>query len=376
MKKLLLAVLVLFGLQTQAQTCDTITNTYLNIGPDTIEVVSNVYDVWPNLFVLHSYDYYDNSGVTFIDTARHAFIPTPDPNVADTFSICSWDDFPLVAPWNCFKCDTFAYHSGQWNMLHQNVQIPSCDSLIISGSQYQITIESNVLVDYWTTGAPTPTCPNVLGEDSSSTIHSVYNYNTTTGLPYDTITTCITYYVNGIYTYCCVEWVWDANMWVRVGTQTTPITNICDSLSYITGSHDSLIVYPFEVWGISNGINNTTDLNWNWTICTNDFCYTTTGPYGAFTQVTYQDTIKLCYEVYAFTTWNNTIDTTICMLCDSLVWNGTEWAKMETVVTSINELTYETINDSKTYDILGREVNEVKIGTMYIRNGKKYIRVR
>jgi len=372
MKKLLLAVLVLLGLQIQAQTCDTITNTYLSIGPDTIEVKSNVYDVWPNLFVIHSYDYYDNSGVTFIDTARHAFIPTPDPNIADTFSICSWDDFPFVAPWNCFKCDTFVYHSGQWNMLqYQSLQTPSCDSLTISGSQYQIIIESNALVDYWTTGAPTLTCPNVLGEDSSSTIHSVYNYNTTTGLPFDTITTCITYYVNGVYTYCCVDWVWDANMWIRVGTQTTPITNICDSITYWTDQSQGFNI-GLDTTGI---VYNPDSIEIWWAVCTNGLCYSEQGMYAYFPQVMTSDTLKVSYDVYIY---ENGVIVEVCTMEEWLVFdqNSFSWVLLNMNPTSINEITFNKINDGRMYDMLGREITNVTLGTMYIKNGKKYIRTR
>ena len=117
MKKLLLAVLVSLGLQTQAQiTCDSVTTTYLNIGPDTIEVKTNLFDLGLNTFIVHAFDYYDNSGVSFYDTARHAFIPVPDPLISDTFSICNWSDF-VQAPWSCFTCDTFVWNNGSWMMM-------------------------------------------------------------------------------------------------------------------------------------------------------------------------------------------------------------------------------------------------------------------
>ena len=43
--------------------------------------------------------------------------------------------------------------------------------------------------------------------------------------------------------------------------------------------------------------------------------------------------------------------------------------------TGVNELTLETINNNKMYDLLGRELIEVPVGMMYIRNNKKYIRI-
>ena len=36
----------------------------------------------------------------------------------------------------------------------------------------------------------------------------------------------------------------------------------------------------------------------------------------------------------------------------------------------------ESINDNKMYDLLGRELTEVPVGVMYIRNNKKYIRIK
>ena len=45
-----------------------------------------------------------------------------------------------------------------------------------------------------------------------------------------------------------------------------------------------------------------------------------------------------------------------------------------TITTGIEEITYKELFDNKMYDLLGREVNELKIGTMYIQNKKLYIK--
>ena len=42
--------------------------------------------------------------------------------------------------------------------------------------------------------------------------------------------------------------------------------------------------------------------------------------------------------------------------------------------TSINELTFNRVNDNKIYDMLGKELLEIPTGQMYIQNGKLYIR--
>lgn len=96
-----------------------------------------------------------------------------------------------------------------------------CDSLIITGSQFQATISVNTgalpsLIDYWVT---TATDGTVLAEDSMSATHNVYNFtNPSTGLTYDTIVTCL-FTMNAT---CCVTYVWNGSTWnAPVGTPTT-----------------------------------------------------------------------------------------------------------------------------------------------------------
>ena len=62
----------------------------------------------------------------------------------------------------------------------------------------------------------------------------------------------------------------------------------------------------------------------------------------------------------------------VCSREDWLIFNGTSWVLFN-ITTSINELTFNRINDGKMYDMLGRELFEVPVGTMYIRNNKLYI---
>ena len=102
-------------------------------------------------------------------------------------------------------------------ILFSQAQIMPCDSLTISGSQDSLTINANNLntfVDYWVTTAGNAT----LAEDSMTNSHPVFNYNNNTGLPYDTLTTCIT--VNSAGITCCVVWVWNGASWARMGSLT------------------------------------------------------------------------------------------------------------------------------------------------------------
>ena len=90
-----------------------------------------------------------------------------------------------------------------------NSQVILCDSLVVSGSQYQFTISINtsfipILVDYWVT---TSNSGFVLAEDSMSSSHVVFNNPATA---FDTITTCL-HYMN---TVCCVIYIWDGSSWV------------------------------------------------------------------------------------------------------------------------------------------------------------------
>ena len=95
-----------------------------------------------------------------------------------------------------------------------------CDSIVVSGSQTQLTMQVNnfnSIIDYWISTAPDGT---VLGEDSLWNMHNVYNSFT---IPNDTITTCITYQdFMGLIT-CCVTFVFDSNLgiWAKQGSFTS-----------------------------------------------------------------------------------------------------------------------------------------------------------
>ena len=348
-------------------------------------------------------------------------------------------------------------------------QINICDSVSISGSQYQSTIEVNninTIMYYWeTTGS---NGLYTLSEDSMTNQHLVYNYNPTTGLPYDTILTC----ANTNLTTCCWTFIWDGTMWLRMGAPsqitcdsiTTTYLNITpNSIDVTTNSMSLGVQFPMHSWDLYEGcqnalltysdttVNTTIPLpspnlvdtfvfcNWSdygvapyscyscdtfawngsnwammtqqpyfccdsitywtdqsqgfnvgldttgivhnpdsmdvwWSVCTNGLCYSGQGMYDYFPQVMTTDTLKVCYDVML---WESGV-LEVCTHCDdSLVFDGNNWVLLNTNnTTSINELTFNRINDNKMYDLLGREVTEAQIGVMYIRNNKKYIRVK
>ena len=151
---------------------------------------------------------------------------------------------------------------------------------------------------------------------------------------------------------------------VLLGLQTQAQVNYCDSLSYQTSS---TINYPFGVTGLGTA-NIPGTATWTWTVCNANMCYSATGTNASFWQVSLTDTLKVCYSVL--------IDingmTYTCARCDTLVYdpNSYQWIpKMSNpIITSITNLPLSTVNDSKVYDLLGRELTSIPIGKLYIRD--------
>jgi hypothetical protein len=103
-------------------------------------------------------------------------------------------------------------------ILFCQAQTTLCDSLTITGSQYQlqITAITNTFIYYWETSGSDG---SILEQDSSmSTTHSVYNFNSSTGQPYDTLITCI----STMNTFCCATLVWDGNNWINTSGSNPP----------------------------------------------------------------------------------------------------------------------------------------------------------
>ena len=151
----------------------------------------------------------------------------------------------------------------------------------------------------------------------------------------------------------------------------------CDSLTYQTFPNPTL-----TVTGNSNGLSNIVgSIDWNWTACNSIACYTPQGnnPY-SFPLINPTDTVKLCYDAFIY--YDSTM--MICNHCDSLVYsqNLYSWIIFSTQgnTTSLPGFVIEEDgirwwNDIM-YDMLGKEITEVPIGTMYIRGGKLYKRIK
>ena len=157
---------------------------------------------------------------------------------------------------------------------------------------------------------------------------------------------------------------------VLLGFKTQAQVVFCDSISYETSS---TINYPFGVTGLGTA-NVPGTVTWTWTVCNSNMCYSSTGVSAGFGQVSLTDTLKVCYDVL--------IDmngfTYICSSCDSLVYNPNsyQWEPMVAQPVGIVELKSNIINNNKMYDLLGREIFEVPIGEMYIKNNRKCIHIK
>ena len=155
---------------------------------------------------------------------------------------------------------------------------------------------------------------------------------------------------------------------VLFGLQTKAQINYCDSISY---TMSSTLNYPFIVSGIANIPGTVT---WNWQVCDANLCYSASGQNASFGQVSLTDTLKVCYNVL--------IDingmTYTCSGCDTLIYNPNsyQWEKMSAQLVGIAELKPKVTNNNKMYDLLGKEVFDVPLGKIYIKNNKKCIRIK
>ncbi len=161
---------------------------------------------------------------------------------------------------------------------------------------------------------------------------------------------------------------------VSLGLQTQAQINLCDSITYwINQVTNGPITLSLDTTSISF---NPDSIQVYWGLCSQQtgICYGGQGITTYFSQITTTDTIKVSYDVYFY---ENGVAVG-CSREDWLVFNYADstWMYLNMLPTSINELTSNKVNDGRMYDMLGRELSEIPTGTMYIKNGKKYIRTR
>jgi len=91
------------------------------------------------------------------------------------------------------------------------------------------------------------------------------------------------------------------------------------------------------------------------------------------TSVGLPDTVYMCLEVCLDTSFPSVY----CVFSDTLILDTFEWVSINNSVTSIPEIKQNILNNNKIYDILGREIiGNIPNNTLYIQNGKKYIKIK
>ena len=99
-----------------------------------------------------------------------------------------------------------------------------------------------------------------------------------------------------------------------------------------------------------------------WGVCDATACYSADTDTAYFPQVNIFDTVKACYNLAPV--WS-------CNTCAYVIFVNDSWVVIDNV-TSIHEITNKH-DSSKAYDLLGRELNSIPKGKMYIRNNRLYI---
>ena len=161
-------------------------------------------------------------------------------------------------------------------------------------------------------------------------------------------------------------------LFLAIGTLFTQAqVNWCDSLSYTAVPGTQLLTL---VGNSSLSPNMVDSITWSWAVCDTNMCYSSDGDTAYFQMIQTTDTVKVCYDAYIYFMGA----TYVCTQCDSMAYdaNSYSWVLMNMGnPTSIKELIGGQIG-GQMYDLLGREVTNPQIGQMYIRNNKKYIRVK
>ena len=158
---------------------------------------------------------------------------------------------------------------------------------------------------------------------------------------------------------------------VTLGLQTQAQMVACDSVQYtiLSGSGGNTTLQLNGT--ITPGFQGTI-LMWDWQVCDDALCFADTNQIGIFNQFITTDTLKACLTTLLEI--NNMMYS--CMQCDSLIYGPAGWMMMNMGnPVAIQELEIKTINDNKIYNLLGRELIEVPVGTIYIRNRKLHVKL-
>ena len=169
--------------------------------------------------------------------------------------------------------------------------------------------------------------------------------------------------------YSCDTFAWNNGNWNLLSMMQQPYF-CCDSISYWTDQGQGLFV-GLDTSGI---IHNPDSMTVSWSVCNANMCYVGDGIDAYFGQIVTTDTIKVGYDVYIYE--NGVLE--ICSIEEWLIFdqNTYTWILYNMNTVGINELQFTWEDDGIIYDLMGRKLVEVNVGQMYIRNNKKYIRIK
>ena len=156
---------------------------------------------------------------------------------------------------------------------------------------------------------------------------------------------------------------------VSLGLQTQAQINYCDSVSYTVVQGTQTLTTMGDA---ASFINMVDSIVWSWQACNATMCYSGYGDTATFTNILPTDTVKVCYDAYIY--YDSSIY--ICSQCDSLVYdaNSYSWVLLNMGnPTGVNELQFTWEDDGKVYDLQGRELKEIPVGIMYIKDKQLYI---
>ena len=129
---------------------------------------------------------------------------------------------------------------------------------------------------------------------------------------------------------------------------------ICDSVSYTVSNSSTLTLIGDN--------HSSSELIFMWGVCDATACYSADTDTAYFPQVNIFDTVKACYNLAPVWT---------CNTCVYVIFVNGSWVVIDNV-TSIHEITNKR-NNGKAYDLLGRELESIYTGKMYIRDNRLYI---
>ena len=162
---------------------------------------------------------------------------------------------------------------------------------------------------------------------------------------------------------------------VLLGLQTQAQTSLCDSIEISITTNTNYYVELETNLTVSNVPQIFYVDNYFWG---KNGCLMGTD---SSVSINFNTDISVLYAISLVTVF---CDSNLCYTCttnDTLVWNNGSWnwmsmMNMLPLSTSIQEFQINTFNNNKIYDLMGREVTDVPIGTVYIRNNQKFIRIK